>query len=156
MIKAKNSRFWLTLFELGSDGVSRSILGRSTPRMGGHKAPSPLPTLPLCQNYSQMVKDGSEKTPNFLAFFKLFLRDVKVEVLRTTGHFLMGFFMRPSPAHSLPRPFLRTWKLLRWYICHASFIHMWLVIPKKFQKIIPKSSFCGWFSEVFRPCPLTP
>ena len=39
MIKVKNSWFWLTPFELGSDRVSCSILGRSTPHMGSHKPP---------------------------------------------------------------------------------------------------------------------
>ena len=42
-----------------------------------------------------MVKDDSKKTPSFIAFFKLFLFDVKVEILLNSWHFLMAFCIHP-------------------------------------------------------------
>ena len=65
------------------------------------------------------------------------------------GIFLMVFCMLLLPTHSLPRPFLGKWKLLTWYICHASFIHIWHVIPKNFSKTHPKSSFLWLVFRVF-------
>ena len=38
-----------------------------------------------------MVQDDSKTSPNFIAFFKLFLREVKVESLWILWHFF-GFF----------------------------------------------------------------
>ena len=42
----------------------------------------------------------------------------------------MVFRIRHPPAHSMQRSFLCKWKVLRWYICHASFIYIWRVIFK--------------------------
>ena len=71
-----------------------------------------------------------KKNRNLIAFFKLLLRDVKVEILLILWHFLVVFCMQPPPAHSLLRPFLCKLKVLGWYISHASFIYIWLVIPE--------------------------
>ena len=43
-----------------------------------------------------MVKDDSKKTPSFIAFFKLFLFDVKVEILLNCMAFFHGFLYTPS------------------------------------------------------------
>ena len=48
-----------------------------------------------------MVKDDRKKTPSFIAFFKLFLFDVKVEILLNSWDFLMAFCIHPP----LPPPF---------------------------------------------------
>ena len=77
-----------------------------------------------------MFKDDSQKIPTLIALCKLFLGDVKFEILLISRYFFMVFRMRYPPAHSLPRPFLWKWKVLRWYISHASFIYFWLVIPE--------------------------
>ena len=77
-----------------------------------------------------MFKDDSQKIPTLIALCKLFLGDVKFEIFLISRYFFMVFRMRYPPAHSLPRPFLWKWKVLRWYISHASFIYFWLVIPE--------------------------
>ena len=38
-----------------------------------------------------MVQDDSKNNRNFIAFLKLFLRDVKMEVLWISGNFFDGF-----------------------------------------------------------------
>ena len=77
-----------------------------------------------------MFKDDSQKIPTLIALCKLFLGDVKFEIFLISRYFFMVFRMRYPPAHSLPRPFLWKWNVLRWYISHASFIYFWLVIPE--------------------------
>ena len=47
-----------------------------------------------------MVEDDSKKTPRFIAFFKLFLFDVKVEILLISWHFFLAFCIHPP----LPPP----------------------------------------------------
>ena len=54
-----------------------------------------------------MVKDDRKKTPGFIAFFKLFLFDVKVETLLNSWHFFMAFCMHP-PLASPPSPSTHT------------------------------------------------
>ena len=51
-----------------------------------------------------MVKDDSKKNPSFIAFFKLLLFDVKVEILLNCMAFFHGFFYTPSTATPAPRP----------------------------------------------------
>ena len=51
-----------------------------------------------------MVKDDSKKTRSFIAFFKLFLFDVKVEILLNSWHFLMAFCIHPPLPLPLPPP----------------------------------------------------
>ena len=41
------------------------------------------------------------------------------------------------------------------YITYHIYYGFWYS-PWKLQEFNPKSSFCGWFSEVFRPHPLSP
>ena len=50
-----------------------------------------------------MVKDSSKENRSLIAFFKLFLRDVKVEVLLISRHFFGGFLDAPPT-----RPFIAT------------------------------------------------
>ena len=49
-----------------------------------------------------MVKDDRKKNPTFIAFFKLFLFDVKVEILFNSWHFFMAFCIHPPPPSPLP------------------------------------------------------
>ena len=50
-----------------------------------------------------MVKDDSKKTRSFIVFFKLFLFDVKVEILLNSWDFLVAFCIHP-PVPSAPLP----------------------------------------------------
>ena len=50
-----------------------------------------------------MVKDSGKKNPTVIAFFKLFLHDVKLEVLLILRHFFGSFLDAP-----LTRPFIFT------------------------------------------------
>ena len=49
-----------------------------------------------------MVKGDSKKNPTFIAFFKLFLLDVKVEILLNCMAFFHGFLYTPSTPPPLP------------------------------------------------------
>ena len=50
-----------------------------------------------------MVQDDSKKTPSLIAFFKLFLFDVKVEIMLISWHFFMALCMHPPlPPHPHP------------------------------------------------------
>ena len=53
-----------------------------------------------------MVKDDSKKIPSFIAFFKLFLFDLKVEIMLISWHFFMAFCIQPPlfPAPPYPSP----------------------------------------------------
>ena len=53
-----------------------------------------------------MVKDDSKKNPSFIAFFKLFLFDVKVEILLNCMAFFHDFLYTPSTPSPPPRPLL--------------------------------------------------
>ena len=75
------------------------------PLRGGGTQPSP-PLL--TQHQSQVVDDDIKKIPTFIAFFKLFLGDVKLEILLFSWNFLVVFWMYPSPAQSLTGSFF--WK----------------------------------------------
>ena len=45
-----------------------------------------------------MVKDDRKKNPSFIAFFKLFLFDLKVEIMLISWHFFMAFCIQtPLP-----------------------------------------------------------
>ena len=48
-----------------------------------------------------MIKEYIKKIPTFIAFFKLFLFDVKFEILLNCIEFFPGFWYIPS---TLPRP----------------------------------------------------
>ena len=50
-----------------------------------------------------MVQDGSKKNPTFIAFFKLILFDVKVEILLISWVFFHGFVCTPSTPLPPPR-----------------------------------------------------
>ena len=53
------------------------------------------PPSPSSSYVNTKVMDGSKKIPISLAFFKLVLDDVKVEILLISLHFLVA----PPPAH---------------------------------------------------------
>ena len=42
-----------------------------------------------------MVEDDSKKNPSFIAFFKLFLFDVKVEIMLISWHLSMALCIHP-------------------------------------------------------------
>ena len=69
-----------------------------------------------------MVKDDSKKTPSFIAFFKLFLFDVKVEILLYSWHFLMAFCIQ-SPLPPLPPPLTGT--LIFLLMEGVQVVHIW-------------------------------
>ena len=48
-----------------------------------------------------MVMDGSEKIPFSLALTELVLDNAKVKIMLVSWHFLVAFWLRPPPAHSL-------------------------------------------------------
>ena len=68
--------------------------------------------------------DDGKKICTFIGFSKLFLFDVKVEILLISSHFLMFSWIRPPPAHSLPLSFLCKCKVLGCYTSGPSFIYM--------------------------------
>ena len=70
-----------------------------------------------------MVKDDSKKTPSFIAFFKLFLFDVKVEILLNCMAFFHGFLYTPSTPLS-PLPPL-TVTIISLLIKYVKVIHNW-------------------------------
>ena len=49
-----------------------------------------------------MVKDDRKKNPSFIAFFKLFLFDLKVEVMLISWHFFMALCIHPPLLPPLP------------------------------------------------------
>ena len=70
------------------------------------------------------------KNPSFIAFSKLFLFHVKVEILLNSWHFFMAFlYTLHSPLKPLPPSlnchphFYCQWKVLRWHISGPSFIY---------------------------------
>ena len=69
-----------------------------------------------------MVEDDSKKTPTFIAFFKLFLFDVKVEILLNCMAFFHGFLN--TPCTPLPRPAL-TATLIFLLMEGAEVVHIW-------------------------------
>ena len=56
-----------------------------------------------------MVKDDRKTNPSFIAFFKLFLFDLKVEIMLISWHFFMALCIHPP---LLPPPPLK---------CHPHF-----------------------------------
>ena len=57
-----------------------------------------------------MVLEDSKKSQTFIAFFKLFLRDVKVETLWISWHFFAVFWMHPVTGQSLAPSFFSEMK----------------------------------------------
>ena len=53
-----------------------------------------------------MVKDYAKKIPTFIAFFKLLLAQVKVEIMLILKYFLVVFWMRPHLTIDLHPHFL--------------------------------------------------
>ena len=53
-----------------------------------------------------MIKEYIKKIPTFIAFFKLFLFDVKFEILLNCIEFFPGFWYIPSTPPPLPLPSL--------------------------------------------------
>ena len=68
--------------------------------------------------------DGSEEISISLAFSKLVLDDVKVEILLISWHFLVVFWFRPQPTHSLTPSLFGMLKVFRWYKYGPSFIYI--------------------------------
>ena len=79
-----------------------------------------------------MVKDDRKTNPSFIAFFKLFLFDLKVEIMLISWHFFMAFCIQPplfpAPPCAPPPSFSCNWKVFRWYITGPSLIYMGHVI----------------------------
>ena len=69
-----------------------------------------------------MVKDDSKKNPSFIAFFKLFLFDVKVEILLSSCYFLMAFYIHPFIS---PLPPLLTATLIFLLMKGVEVAHNW-------------------------------
>ena len=66
-----------------------------------------------------MVKDDSKKNLGFIALFKLFLFDVKIEILLNSWHFFMAFCI-----HSPPPPTL-TATLIFLLMKAVDVVHLW-------------------------------
>ena len=65
------------------------------------------------------------KIPILTAFYKLFLSDIKVNILINFWHFYMFFWMYPLlPLVWLTCSVFSEWKVLRWYTYWASFTDM--------------------------------
>ena len=69
-----------------------------------------------------MVQDDSKKNPTFIAFFKLFLFDVKVEILLNCMAFFHGFLYTPS---TLPSPPPSTHTLIFLLMKGVEVVHTW-------------------------------
>ena len=95
--------------------------------LDGWKTPS---ALPLCQHWSQTVKDYVKKIPTFIAFCKVLLSDVKIEILLFSWQFLVFRCTCHSPAHLFTPSFFGKQKVLRWCISGPSFIYFWLAVTK--------------------------
>ena len=70
--------------------------------------------------------DGSEKISYSLVLSELVLHDAKVEILLSSWHFLVVFWLRPPPAASF----------MFWYIKGVQVTHIWA----KFQLCLICSS----------------
>ena len=68
------------------------------PPYGGYSPPPPSPNIKTKVRWLRMTV---EKNPALIAFFKLFLGDLKSTFCEFSGHFLMDFWMR-----SLHRPII--------------------------------------------------
>ena len=79
-----------------------------------------------------MVMDGSDKIPISLAFSKLVLDDVKVEILLILWHFLF-FSLRPPPVHSLTPSFFFDIKGVQVVYIWAKF-HLCLICSSRVLK----------------------
>ena len=98
-----------------------------------HTSRSPPPTRAgdtplfhcLISNKVKLLKISLKKIPTFIAFSKVSLGDVKVEILLISCYFLVFICMRPSPAYSLTSSFYGKQKVLRWYISGQGFIYVW-------------------------------
>ena len=91
----------------------------------GKSSPPPLFSVFPIYIFAANVLSKTGKIPSLIAFYKLFLSDIKVNILINSRHFLMVYLDVPLP------PFVRftssvfnKWKVLRWYIYWASFIDM--------------------------------
>ena len=73
-----------------------------------------------------MVKDYIKKIPTFIAFFKLLLGHVKVEIMLKFMVFFGSFL--DAPTQSLTSSFFDKKKVLRWYISQPSLIYVWFAI----------------------------
>ena len=73
------------------------------------------------------------KIPTLIAFYKVLLGYVKVEILLISWHFLVFLCIRPWPAHWLTFLFFSKRKVLRWYISEPSLIYVWFA-DRKFSK----------------------
>ena len=69
-----------------------------------------------------MVKDYIKKIPTFIAFFKLLLGHVKVEIMLKFMVFFGSFL--DAPTQSLTSSFFDMKKVLRWYISQPSLIYV--------------------------------
>ena len=63
----------------------------------------------------------TSKIPSLIAFYKLFLIDIKIKILINSWHFLMVYVDVPSANRRLIPSIFSKWKVLRWYTCRASF-----------------------------------
>ena len=70
-----------------------------------------------------MVQDDSKKTPSLIAFFKLFLFDVKVEIMLISWHFFMALCMHPPLPPPHPHPLTAT--LIFLLMKGVEVVHKW-------------------------------
>ena len=87
---------------------------RFGPRLGGFSSVTPRIEVPPpivwrvepSSTLNSMVKDYIKKVPTFIAFCKLLLGDVEVEILLILCRFLVVFWMRLPHTHSFTPSFL--------------------------------------------------
>ena len=63
-----------------------------------------------------------------LAFSKLVLDDVKVEILLISWHFVVIFWLWPQPPIHWHPHFFGILKVLRWYTSEPSLIYIWYIV----------------------------
>ena len=99
-----------------SDRVSYKDVfsSREHPSYGGLTPPLPH----LGHNGSHMVKDDCKKNRKLIAFFKLFLRDVKVESLLISRHCFCRFSYTPPIRPFIVTPIFTQMKAVR--VVHMS------------------------------------
>ena len=87
-----------------------SSIGRSTPARGVKR----LLFSRLRNIFAVNILSKMGKIPSFIAFYKLFLSEIKIKLLINSWHFLMIFLDVPSVALRLSPSVFSKWKMLRY------------------------------------------
>ena len=104
-----------------------------------------------------MVKDGSKKNQNLIEFFKLFLRDVKVESFLISRHLFCSFSDAPSTLPFTATPLFMQIKTVKVVYMSCKFSsHLTFDSQKIPKKLTQKAHFAVGFQKFFDHALLRP